>query len=234
MEHKYASVLRLCQLMFMVFCVVFLCVSFYSTVSTYQFYRNAKTTTATIESINRNKKIGETPHGTSYVRVSYSINGNSYESIINEYRLGWYVGEELTVLYDTEDPNNIRMKDLIFLNPILFCFLGIIFFIACYEINVYLKKTLERKKQLLIDGRKVYATIIGCKVNSKMRVNGQYPFRAEAMEEDVFTGEVTHYISQDIYQDPPDLLGKQVLVYVNPKKPKEYYMALPELMEKLS
>lgn len=234
MDHKYASVLRFCQLMFMIFCVVFLSVSIYSTVSTYKFYTNAEVTTATIENINRNRNIREAADSSTYTQVTYSIDGKDYNTVINEYRLGWYVGEELSVLYDTEDPSNIRINSLVFLHPILFGCFGIILLSISYGIKVYLKKTLERKKLLLVEGRKVYATIIGCKVKSNIRDNGQHPFRAEAMEEDVFTGEITHYISQDIYQDPPDLLGKQVLVYVNPKKPKEYYMALPELMEKLS
>ncbi len=233
MDHKYATVIKLCQLMFMIFCVIFICVSIYSTVLTYQFYINTKTTTATIVSINRNRNIRESNNSVSYTRVTYSIDGKEYESTINECRLGWYVGEEITILYNTEDPNNIKMKDLIFFHPILFGCLGLVFLGASVGIKVYLKNALERMKLLLIEGRKIYATIVGCKINSYTQVNGQYPFRAEAIEEDVFTGEISRYISQDIYQDPPDLLGKQVLVYVNPKRPKEYYMALPELLEKL-
>ncbi len=90
------------------------------------------------------------------VYVSYTVEGEKYESRLNGYFSSFYEGKEINIYYDKDNPNKIGMKslDLLFL---IFPGIGLIFLIIggtgiLIKIN---KRKLEKK--LKENGELIYA-----------------------------------------------------------------------------
>lgn len=112
---------------------------------------------------------------------------------------------------------------------IVFCSIGGVFTIigASFLIVTLLSK--KKKKKLIETGRKYYAEVTDAIINYHVQVNRKYPYRLDCKYIDAFTGITYLYRSDNVWDNPDQYIGSQVPVYVNPNKPKEYYVAVEEL-----
>lgn len=112
---------------------------------------------------------------------------------------------------------------------IVYCSIGGVFAIigASFLMVTVLKK--KRKKKLIEIGRKYYAEVTNAIINYHVQVNRKNPYRLDCKYIDEFTGVTYLYRSDNVWDNPDQYIGLQVPVYVNPNKPKEYYVAVEEL-----
>lgn len=115
------------------------------------------------------------------------------------------------------------------ISTILFCSIGGVFTIigASFLIVTLLSK--KKKKKLIETGRKYYAEVTDAIINYHVQVNRKYPYRLDCKYIDEFTGVTYLYRSDNVWENPDQYIGLQVPVYVNPNKPKEYYVAIEEV-----
>ena len=109
------------------------------------------------------------------VYVSYNVEGEKYESILNGYSDSFYEGKEIKIYYDKDDPSKIGMKSMDLL-ILIFPGIGLIFFIIggtgiFAKIN---KKKLE--KNLKENGELIYANYVETILNTSYQVNGKSPY----------------------------------------------------------
>lgn len=112
---------------------------------------------------------------------------------------------------------------------IIFCSIGGIFAIIG---GVFLLVTMldkKKKKRLIEKGKKCFAEVTGAVINYQVQVNRKFPYRLDCKYIDEITGITYLYRSGNVWENPDQYIGSQVPVYVNPDKPKEYYVAIEEL-----
>lgn len=112
---------------------------------------------------------------------------------------------------------------------IVFCSIGGVLTIIGAPFLIVTLLSKKRKKKLIETGRKYYAEVTDAIINYHVQVNRKYPYRLDCKYIDAFTGITYLYRSDNVWDNPDQYIGSQVPVYVNPNKPKEYYVAVEEL-----
>ena len=74
------------------------------------------------------------------------------------------------------------------------------------------------------------AEITGGMLNYNYRLNGRHPWKLECRYEDIFTGAVYLFSSENIWIDPQMYIGQQVAVYVDGENYKKYYVDVDSLL----
>ena len=78
---------------------------------------------------------------TTETLVSFNVNGKSYKDIpLGQYEISWHVGDEITVLYNKNDPNDISTKTMTYGGWIV-----ILFSLPFIVIGIYTLVTIRRK-----------------------------------------------------------------------------------------
>lgn len=81
------------------------------------------------------------PEDTTETLVSYTVNGKSYKDIpLGQYEVSWNVGDELTVLYNKNDPTDISTKTMTYGGWIV-----ILFSLPFIVIGIYTLVTIRRR-----------------------------------------------------------------------------------------
>jgi hypothetical protein len=112
---------------------------------------------------------------------------------------------------------------------IVYCSIGGVFTIIGVSFLLVTLGSKKKKKKLIETGRKYYAEVTGAIINYRIQVNRRNPYRLDCRYIDEFTGVTYLYRSENVWENPDQYIGLQVPVYVNPNKPKEYYVAVDEL-----
>lgn len=112
---------------------------------------------------------------------------------------------------------------------IVYCSIGGVFTIIGVSFLLVTLGSKKKQKKLIEIGRKYYAEVTGAIINYRVQVNRKNPYRLDCRYVDEFTGVTYLYRSENVWENPDQYIGLQVPVYVNPNKPKEYYVAVEEL-----
>lgn len=184
-----------------------------------QFMETATSTTATIIDITHNRDFDNNREGRVYIK--YSVNSKEYIRILDYYTSSMQIGDEVTIFYQSDLPENIAYKTNIIV--IIFAILGTVFsLIGLVGILVYLS-TKSDKKKLLTHGYRIYAEIFDIIQEPLYTINNRHPYRILCKYEDSY-GEVHIFKSEMILYDPTDMLKDNVIpIYVKEKNRKKYY-----------
>ena len=195
--------------------------------STQKFLNRAEVIEGTISDIQvRYDSDGDAHHS---VFVRYSYEGQEYETGLSEYSSSMHIGQSIRLYVDPRNPYSVRSKSMAYFLPIMLMGMGALF--ACVGLPFILsvlKKSFSRKL-LLQNGNCVNATIVASDVNTHYSVNGRHPYYVDCQYRDPYSGMTYLYRSGHIWEDPYQFVGGQIPVYVDPKKPSKYYVAIEEL-----
>lgn len=172
------------------------------------------------------------------VFVSYEINGIEFNDIkLRETDSSLSKGDNVTIYYKENNPEDIRRKQEGFKRNIPFNILGIVMIIVGFIRFKYVNKI----ENLLLNGKKVYAQVISVKENDNSTIKSLIPkshhheIRKTYIVNCKYVSEsnVIYYFKSDpIYQDARFLIeGKTVPVYINPRDSKDYYVDLNSLID---
>ena len=138
-------------------------------------------------------------------------------------------GERVPVLYDPQSPESAVVDDLwgrrgalLIIGPLgaLFTVFGLLFVILE-------RRGTGQERRLLRSGLPTDATFLHVFRDTRVKINGDYPFRVVAQGHDPQTGAPRRYESQPIWVDPTEhLQGRTVRVMIDPTRPDRYVMDL--------
>lgn len=163
--------------------------------------------------------------------VTYTYNGEEYESHSSVYSSEIREGDRIKIYVDKENPKRIEIGDVIFLPTIILCIVGLPFLLVGVFFVIATFRKGNKKKKLVANGKKLYAEVTGGSMNFRYNVNGHHPFKLECQYTDPYTGAVYLYSSGNIWLDPNLYIGRQVAVYVDPSDFSKYYVDVDSLNE---
>ncbi len=137
------------------------------------------------------------------------------------------VGENVSVLYDPNNPYNAEINSFISLwfAPILFLGFGIIFSGIGSFIFIARMKSKKKANWLLMNGRKIISEVKSIEMDRSWIILGQSPYRIFSQWFDPFTNKVHVFKSEEIWFDPNEFIKNNTInVYVDPGNFRKYYM----------
>ncbi len=190
-------------------------------------------TTATIIHIET-YSTGRNRHRNTYVR--YEVDGQMLEGKLGSYSSSYFVGKEIDILYDINDPSQITAKGTRFI-VLLMPFMGLVF--GCVGAWPLFSPRIKRRRKdaLRETGITIHASYMGTEENRSFAVNGRHPYRITCRWRDPEDGTEQIFRSENLWQDPSDRIESRHIttftVYMDPNKKKRYVMDLDPIMEEV-
>ena len=208
---------------FMIIGVVFLLVGVIIGIAGSKFEENADKVTAIISTIDADwDGDGDIHHK---VFVEYSYQGEFYQHVhLDYYSSGMFEGDEIEILVSRDNPRKISSSEGTRVMIIVFSALGLAFIIgAMIPLILMVRKNIKRK-DLMQNGHRIYAVVEDIWLNHNVAVNGRNPYVVYCNYEDIYTGVVYKFKSNNIWTDPRPILqpGSTVTVYVSGHNPEDY------------
>lgn len=194
--------------------------------STKKFISNADVVSATISEIDSYRDSDGDYH--YRVFVAYEYNGRNYDVYLPEYSSSMYEGKKINVYVDPDNPGKVRGKSMAYLGPIILMGMGGVFSAIGLPIMIAGLKKQSKKKRLLAEGERRYATIVGSG-RTNVKINGRYLHYVDCEYQDPYSGMKYLYRGGQLREDPYHLMGMQVPVYVDRNDPSQYYVAAEEI-----
>lgn len=194
----------------------------------YNFAQTAQRTDGTvsrlIQSYDRTKN---TPNYTYAPEVSYRTKSGEEKLFISSMYSNpsaYAVGEKLTILYNND---RVEVDSLwgLYGGSIVCLIVGLVMALVGMGGWAWLVRRQKIISRLKTSGQKISAKVKEIIVNKNYAVNGRHPWKIVA-EGQGLDGQVGVYTSDNIWVDPSAQMpiGKDIAVYVNPAKPKEYFV----------
>lgn len=128
----------------------------------------------------------------------------------------------------------LQMKAVI--PAIAFIFSGLIFICAgagvFYYLTIYPDVLIKREKYLRANGIEIKANLLSVENDFRLKIGNKYPWRIIARGRNPVTNETMIFYSQHIWFNPTFLVPKELTIYVNKDKPKQYHMDIDFLYKK--
>lgn len=165
------------------------------------------------------------------IYVSYIVDEKEYENKINGYSSTFYVGKELDIYYDKNNPNRVGVKslDMLFL---LFPGIGLIFLIIG-GIGIFVNLNKRRlNNRLKANGKLVYANYVNTILNTSVSINGRNPYKIICEWTNPEDNKKYTFKSDNIWVNPEITINYgniQLPVYVNLKNCKQYYVDISSI-----
>ena len=146
-------------------------------------------------------------------------------------------GDWVQVAYSKSNPSSAQVKEFwpLWLGPIIFGFIGLIFFSIGLGFTFIPALRKRRNDKLRQRGKPIPARVTEVTMNTSVTVNGRHPFVIHAQWFDPQTSSVRLFKSDNFWYDPePYLAHEEVTVFVDKQNPKRYWMDtsfLPELAD---
>lgn len=102
--------------------------------------------------------------------------------------------------------------------------LGLIFFILGLILVVAGIKRKNLSKKLLDTGKHIVAKVSDVELDLAVRVNRRHPFVIICEYEDIYSGKIHVFRSNDIMGNPGDIIGESINVYVDNDDWNKYYV----------
>jgi len=157
-----------------------------------------------------------------------------FKSAVGSNPPSYRVGEEVSVLFDPDNPYNAKINSFfsVWLGFIILSGLGVIFAgigLGLLSAHLYSKKKIEWLKQ---NGRKLITDFESVELNTSVKVNGRSPYKIISQWHDPVTHMVHVFESENIWFNPEDFItSESIAVYVDPGNLKRYYMDISFLPE---
>lgn len=194
--------------------------------STKKFISNAEVVSATITEIDSYR---DSDGDYQYrVFVAYEYGGRDYDVALSEYSSSMYEGKVISVYVDPDNPGRVRGKSMAYFGPIMLMGMGGLFSAIGLPIMIVGLKKQSKKKRLLAEGERRFATIVGSG-RTQIKVNGRYLHYVDCEYQDPYSGMKYLYRGGQLREDPYHLMGMQVPVYVDRNDPSKYYVAAEEM-----
>ncbi len=217
------GVIRIIGVIFSVIGVVALIATIILLTNTIKFSSNADEVTATITSIEYGRVHGRLQRD---VYVSYTYEGAQYDDVyLNYYSYNMREGGEIKILVDREYPTYIASKFsmIIFVLPailaLVFGGIGFTFLFASRSNN-------KKKEYLMENGRVLHGVVELIDFNWNLTVNGIHPYLVYCQYNDMGTGTVYKFKSENLYFDPNQYynIGDSIDIYVDPNNYRKYFV----------
>ena len=220
---------NLLGIVFLLVGVIMIVASVCTFVGEKQFEAKAEKTTAVITEIDRYTTGSGDDRTTHHdVYVEYRVDRQVYNCMLNTYTSSMYEGKEIEVMYDPENPGDVRVSN--YIAPIILVFMGLIFggvggglFFANIAAG-------SKRKKLMANGERLSGTITDVITVTNVRINGRHPYKAEIEVVDPYTGETYLYSSRQVINDISYMVGSTVDVYVAPDDKSRYYVDLESVV----
>lgn len=229
MKKSRFNVFNLVGIIFFIVGTVFLIAGTVVLISDISFKNNAEQTQGEIINIERERyrRNGDN-HINHYVTVGYTVDGEYYEREFSQYNSGMYVGKEITVYYNPDEPGDARISSAAL--PVVFISVGGSMFVIGAVFIITKIVSANRIKSLRAYGEALTGTITNITVNTSVRVNGRNPYKAECEVTDPYSGDRYLYSSKNIMEDISGLIGSSVTVYTDKNDRSKYYVDIDGLI----
>lgn len=159
------------------------------------------------------------------VGIIFTIMGAIFTVVGIGITMGFYIhGGTMTVngVPTYYEPGTMGMGAALFLAifggiGLIFVALGIIFLV----ISIRRIKTIERLKN---DGVYVNARISAVERNLSVKINNRHPYYVLCEYEDIYSGSIHEFRSDNILNNPGDVVGTNITVYVDNNNWDLYYV----------
>lgn len=229
---KSKKLINLIWMLFFCLGMIFTIVGIVICINTFN-YENKVDTVGTITDISIYRENRHTKH---QILVKYNVDDKEYESMLNSYSSSFYVGKEIDIYYDRDNPNKIGVKslDYIFL---IFPGMGAIFVIiggTGLIVNVHNKRVEKYLKQ---NGNVIYARYVETILNTSYSVNGMNPYNIICEWDNVEEGKKYIFKSKNIWINPENIIKEKNIenlpVYIDLKNKKKYLVDIESLTENI-
>ena len=161
--------------------------------------------------------------------VSYIYNGESLTAHLTESSSNTRPRDSITLYVDKENPHKVKSSLTFLIFPLVFGCVGVPFLGIGIGFLIAVGVSGKKRKDLLVNGRKLYAEVTGGRINYSQSVNGRHPSKLECRYADPVTGEEYHFSSRNVWFDPELYVGQQVTVYVKQDDYSKYYVDISGL-----
>lgn len=195
---------------------------------TYNFAQTAQKTDGTvIRLIQRYERSSNTTNYTYAPEVSYRTKSGEEKLFISSMSgnpPAYAVGEKVTILYHNDQAEIDSLWGL-YGGSIVCLIVGLVMALVGIGGWAWLARRQKIINRLKTSGQKISAKVKEITVNKSYALNGRHPWKIVA-EGQGLDGQVGVYTSDNIWTDPSAQMpiGKDIAVYVNPAKPKEYFV----------
>ena len=189
--------------------------------------KTAEKVTGTITGIYSSR--GDDTNGNSSITVAYTYNGKQYETGLSEYSSSMWVGKDITLYVNRDNPRKVRTEELLFLPTLILAIIAVPFLVIGGIFLLITMKQRKKKEYLMQHGKRIMAEVTGGSRNLNYTVNGRHPWKLECRYEDVFSGEIYLFSSSNVWMDPELYIGRQVTVYVDGDNYRKYYVDVESL-----
>lgn len=197
---------------------------------TTEFLEIAQTTTAQITDIDVYHDSDGDSHHTVF--VEFDVDNKEYSGTLNEYNSGMYIGKDITVYYDPQNPNNFKSSSSKFSGYLLSGFGAIFFLVGIIPLGLGIKKSGNAKK-LKESGFLIEAQIEKVYLNTNYTVNGRHPYRLSAHAQLPNSEKIYTFESENVWGNLQAVIDthhiEKVNVYVDLDNPKKYCIDLEEI-----
>ena len=195
-----------------------------------EFIANSQVTNAQITDIDAYRDSdGDYHHN---VLVEFNIDNNEYSGTLNEYNSGMYIGKEVPVYYDPQNPNNFRGSGAKYAGYFVCGFGTIFFLVGAIPLGVMAKKSINYKK-LKETGTLIEAEIDNIYLNRNYTVNGRHPYRLSAHAQLPNSEKIYTFESENVWGNLQAIIDthqiEKVDVYIDLNNPKKYCVDLDEI-----
>lgn len=139
---------------------------------------------------------------------------------------GYDIGEKVRLRYDPQHPATARLDGFMdnWFLPTLFGGMGLVFGGVAAGIVLTAAAGRRRRAELLQRGQRIEAKVIAVDLDRSLRVNGQHPWRIQAQWLDPQTQTMCVFHSETIWYDPSELVPETIGVWIDPQRPRRYWM----------
>lgn len=210
---------------FLFFGVLMIIVSIVTFVGAKKFEASAEKTMAVITDIDTYRTGSGDDRTTHHdVYVEYRVDRQVYNGMLDYYSSSMYVGKEIEVMYNPNNPADIRgSSNFVW---IILAFMGLIFGAVGGGIFFANITAGGKRKKLMESGDRVSGTITNVITVMNVRINNRHPYKAEVEVIDPYTGEKYLYSSKQVIDDIHYMVGSAVDVYVDRDDKSKYYVDL--------
>ena len=218
-KYLFKNVIKSVGKLFFCMGILFASIGGVLTYNLYQAERNLNHTVGIIKHINYD-----------HTFVTYELNGQEFTGALNYYNSDYEEGQQIDILYDENNPDELQTTDA---NFIFYIFIGVGTIMAILGVTLISTEHKREKiqKELLQNGRKVYATISGIGVDPSISNNYRHPFIIYCVYDDG-DGQ-KEYVSGPIWDELNDsFIGKDIPLYLDQTNKDLYYVDIREYQHK--
>lgn len=162
--------------------------------------------------------------------VTYTYEETEYKRVrLKEYNSSLYEGKTIELYLDKTNPRNVRIKSVIYMFPIVFIGVGIIFLLIGVIILIVRMRGDRKRKKIMETGIRMQAQVKGSMIDTSYTINNKHPYRLECVYYDELSGQPVICTSDIIWESPDMYMDKYVTVYVDREDRSRYVVDLKNI-----